>query len=165
MYVGAVDEWFDIDLINDASKKLNNYEFVIIGPASADMKSKLKNLERNNVTYIPPIDHNEIPSYLSEASVCMIPFKKTDLTSCILPNKVFEYSAAGKTCILTDFNPSLKDFEDYIVITETNEEFIDQIKKVCKSPTNKDMLIEFSRKYDLSEISKKYRKVLSDFLF
>ena len=164
MYIGAIDEWFDINLIEKSSKKLPDYQFIVIGPASKSIKRKLINSNKN-ISYFPAIKHEDIPSYLNIATVCIIPFIKNDLTNCILPNKIFEYSAAGKKTILTNFNSDLKEFKTYIDIANNEDEFIEKIKKHCSDPTNSKELIEFSKKYDWLEISKRYRKVLTDFLF
>ena len=164
MYIGAIDDWFDIDLVEETSKQLPNYQIIIVGPSSRSMKSRLISAS-SNILYFPTIPHDEIPYYLGIANVCIIPFVKNDLTSCILPNKIFEYSAAGKRTVLTNFNPDLKEFKDYIDITQNRQEFIDKIIKNCKLQSTSRELIEFSKKYDWVEISSKYRRVLSNFLF
>mgnify|MGYP001284482146 CR=1 FL=1 len=164
MYIGAIDNWFDINLIKETAKKLPNHQIVLIGPASRSMKEKLTSFKKN-ILYIPTIPHSEIPSYLSKASVCIIPFIKNDLTNCIMPNKIFEYSAAGKKTILTNFNPDLKEFDNEIDIAINNQDFIKKIVKNCNELPEKKRLVEFSKKYDWKNKSEEFRKVLSNFLF
>ena len=57
-------------------------------------------------------------NYLSYAKVCIIPFEQNYLSSCILPNKIFEYSVLEKPFIMTEFNNELKDLHSDILIAK-----------------------------------------------
>ena len=164
MYVGAISEWFDFELVDQTAVALKNHQIVLIGPVSADVRQKLdKLLGLDNVIHISTIPHDEIVNYVNHADVCIIPFIRNKLTSTVLPNKVFEYTAAGKTCIMTNFNESLHEFDDFIHISESSEDFILKIEEGIRNPFDPKSLKQFAKEYDWQNISRKFRKFLESF--
>ena len=132
--------------------------------ATANGKIRKNNLDdlilEKNITHIPTVPHDEIIYYLHYADVCVIPFLRTELTSTILPNKIFEYSAAGKPCVMTNFNDYLNEYEKYLFISENLEDFISNIKTTIEFPPQKNQLKKFASKYEWEEISKIFQNYL-----
>ena len=160
MYIGAISEWFNFQLIKAAAKK-TGYNFLLVGPISTGVEAKMSLLKSiENIFHVPSIPHIEIPNYLSKADVCIIPFIKNKLTESVLPNKMFEYAAAGKSCVMTEFNPSLKEFSDHVSIASNTEGFISEINQRINTVTPSDRMKSFAKKYDWSMISKKYYESL-----
>ena len=156
IYIGAISEWFDFDL---TEYLLNNssYNFVLIGPVSKNAINRLDELSKHNrLHFFNAINHEEIPHYLFEANVCIIPFIKNELTESVLPNKLFEYSAAGKPSVMTNFNAYLSEFSDFVSITSEKDKFINEIKNQIKNPRSSDELRNFAKNHDWSNISAKY---------
>ena len=165
MYVGAISSWFDFGLIERIAQNLNDHQIVLIGPVSTDIYQKLDNLLRfDNVTHIPPIPHDEIVNYVNHADLCIIPFVINNLTATVLPNKLFEYTAAGKTCVMTNFNESLHEFDEFVHITESPEDFILKIEEAIKDPFDPKSLKQFASEYDWKNISRDFRKFLESFI-
>ena len=157
MYVGAISDWFDYNLLESIARTLYNIHFFLIGPIGSQSKHKLELLtNEKNISYIPTIPHDEIINYLNYADVCIIPFLKTELTSTILPNKIFEYSAAGKPCVMTNFNNYLYEFDNYIFIAKNEADFISKILSNIDTPPSQIKLKDFSSKYDWEKISNKF---------
>ena len=160
MYIGAISDWFDFQIIRNAAEN-TGYNFVLIGPVSLSMKAEINLLTVNErITYLDSIAHEQIPNYLSKADLCIIPFVKNKLTESVLPNKMFEYAAAGKSCVMTEFNPSLKEFSDHVSIASNTEGFISEINQRINTVTPSDRMKSFAKKYDWSMISKKYYESL-----
>ena len=156
IYIGAISEWFDFDL---TEYLLNNssYNFVLIGPVSKNAINRLDELSKHNrLHYFNAINHEEIPHYLFEANVCFIPFIKNELTESVLPNKLFEYSAAGKPSVMTNFNAYLSEFSDYVSITSEKDKFLNEIKKQIENPQSGEKLKEFAMSFDWGMISIEY---------
>ena len=156
IYIGAISEWFDFDL---TEYLLNNssYNFILIGPVSTNAIKRLDELSKHNrLHYFNAINHEEIPHYLFEANVCIIPFIKNELTESVLPNKLFEYSAAGKPSVMTNFNAYLSEFSDYVSITSEKDKFLNEIKKQIENPQSGEKLKEFAMSFDWSMISIEY---------
>ena len=163
MYVGAISYWFDYNLVKLIAKELNNIQIFLIGPIDKSSITKVDDLIlANNVTHIPAVPHNEMIDYLQYANVCMIPFLKTKLTSTILPNKIFEYSAAGKPCVMTNFNDYLNEYGKYLFISTNETEFISHIKNNLESPSQNINLKKFASLYDWKEISKTFHTYIKD---
>ena len=160
MYIGAISEWFDFQIIRKSAEN-TGYNFVLIGPVSPTMETEIKLLTANErITYLGPIMHEEIPNYLSEADLCIIPFVRNKLTESVLPNKMFEYAAAGKSCVLTEFNPRLREFMEYVSIASDSDEFISEIKQRINTVTPSGHMKSLAKKYDWNMISKKYYEIL-----
>ena len=156
IYIGAISEWFDFNLIEYLINN-SSYNFVLIGPVSKNSKGSLKQLKKHNrLYYFNAINHEDIPSYLIKADVCIIPFIRNELTESVLPNKLFEYSAAGKTTVMTNFNTYLSEFSDFVSITSEKDKFINEIKNQIKNPRSSDELRNFAKNHDWSNISAKY---------
>jgi len=161
MYVGAISDWFDYNLVKAISKELNDVQIFLLGPVGKSSILKVHELIlEKNISHIPSVPHNKIIDYLHYANVCIIPFLKSELTSTILPNKIFEYSAAGKPCVMTKFNNYLDEFEKYLFISNNIGEFISNIKNNIESPPKKSQLKEFASQYDWKDISKTYHAYL-----
>ena len=156
IYIGAISEWFDFDLIEYL---LNNssYNFVLIGPVSKNAINRLDELSKHNrLHFFNAINHEEIPHYLFEANVCIIPFIKNELTESVLPNKLFEYSAAGKPSVMTNFNAYLSEFSDFVSITSEKDKFLNKIKNQIENPQSEEKLKEFAMSFDWGMISIEY---------
>lgn len=165
MYVGAISAWFDFELVEKTAQTLQDHQIVLIGPVSADVRQGLdKLLGFDNLIHISTIPHDEIINYVDHADVCIIPFIRNKLTSTVLPNKVFEYTAAGKTCIMTNFNESLHEFDGFVHIADSPEDFIEKIEEGIRDPFDPKSLKLFAKEYDWKNISVKFRNFLESII-
>jgi glycosyltransferase involved in cell wall biosynthesis len=95
IYIGAIAEWFDYDLLNKTAKLLPAVSFVLIGN---DEAAKAKLAELSNVYLLGKKAYQDIPRYLYNAQVGIIPFdtkNHPDLVNNINPLKLYEYMACG----------------------------------------------------------------------
>lgn len=88
-YFGAIEEWFDIEIIKKISET-NKYEIVLIGCNNC---SQLGQIE--HVHLLGPKPFKELKNYACHFSVAIIPFVVNDLTNDVSPVKFFEYMALG----------------------------------------------------------------------
>ena len=70
----------------------------------------------------------------------------------MLPNKLFEYSATGKPSVMTNFNPHLDEFSNFVSITSNKDKFLNEIN-------NLDLL---NKSIDLIKASKKEVKLFKN---
>jgi len=97
-YYGSIEDWLDYDLLEELLKK-TGLSVVLIGPVKS---KKAKKLARNKrVFLLGPKSYSELPAYLAHFSVCILPFKDTELTRAVDPVKIYEYIAAGKDVVAT----------------------------------------------------------------
>ena len=99
IYVGAIDEWFDVGLLYELASKRNNISFVIIGDPAIDL-SRISTL--SNVFILGRKDYKDIPSFLYNSDIGIIPFKLDHpIVNSINPIKLYEYMACGLPVIAT----------------------------------------------------------------
>jgi len=77
--------------------------FVGYGPLESELREFALNCRPNNVHFLPPVKAWELPGFISGATLGVVLTEETDLSSrCSLPNKLFEYIAAGVPVLATD---------------------------------------------------------------
>ena len=140
IYVGAIHDWFDVDLVYYCAKNLPNYSFIIIGPEQKDL-SLLKKLK--NIHILGSIPYAKIPAFLYNSQVGIIPFNVKDypdLVNSINPLKMYEYLACGLKVVSVEWE-QIKDMSDIIYLVNTKGEFCNAIK------------YGHSKEYDLQKLS------------
>ena len=161
MYIGSIDTRINFDLLEKTIIKLNRFEFVFIGNIKRQIQNEFNNITKYaNVRHLNSIDYIEIGSYLTYAKVCIIPFRRNNLSKFILPNKIFEYSILGKPFILTNFNYCLKDLHPDLLIANNEEEFMQLIDSQINNPYDTSKLKNFALNFEWKKISHQYRKLI-----
>lgn len=128
IYVGAIHDWFDVDLVYYCAKKLQNYNFIIIGPEQKDL-SKLKILR--NVYVFGAMPYSKVPAFLYNCQVGIIPFdvkNYPDLVNSINPLKIYEYLVA-KIPVVAIAWEELEQLGDLVFLSRSKDDFIFNIKK------------------------------------
>lgn len=98
VYVGALDAWFDEELLAEVARLLPHWRFRLAGPPRRPFAT-LRALP--NVEFIGPLPREEVPRLLHGATAGLVPFRRTPLTDSVCPLKLFEYMAAGLPTIST----------------------------------------------------------------
>src|SRR4030095_6450061 len=86
VYVGALDGWLDVPLLQDVARRLPRWSFVLIGPPRADLGA-LRGLA--NLHVVGPRPYDALPGYLRAADAGIVPFRLEPLTHAIHPIKVY----------------------------------------------------------------------------
>lgn len=136
-YVGAVEEWFDMDLVVSIARKLPGWRFVIIGATLGCNIDRARRMR--NIKFVGEVPYEQVPAQLARFDVCMIPFKITELIKATNPVKVYEYLAAGRPVVATPI-PELMVLGDKVAIASTADEFAAKLQKglqVCSEITDK----------------------------
>ncbi len=144
VYIGALHEWFDVDLVYKSAKSLPEYSFVIIGPVERDL-SQLEELD--NIFILGKKPHEQIAQFLCNADVGIIPFDTTDhleLVESINPLKLYEYFACGLPVVSMSWH-ELKELKSPAFLCAHKDEFIHAIKHVNKDD-NETIIEEFTKK-------------------
>ena len=135
-YIGTVFRWINQDWIEFAALKNKNYDFIFIGPVTADV-SRLKKIE--NIYFLGPKPYMQLPHYLKAFSVATIPFVIDGVTLKASPIKFYEYLASGIPIVSTDL-PDLKDFSKVASLVSTKEEFSYSLKHIIEK--DNDLLMD-----------------------
>lgn len=105
LYTGLLGYAQNAKIILEAAKKLKNQKeviFLIVGTGPkyqelVEMKEK-ENLENVILTGSRP--HSEMPSFVSRADICLVPYKNSPVFKRNIPSKLYDYMAAGKPIII-----------------------------------------------------------------
>lgn len=124
-YYGVIDERIDLELIDQAAKKLPHVSFVMIGPLAKIVDNDLP--RQNNIHYLGMKSYDELPHYLKAFDIAMMPFALNDATKYISPTKTLEYMAAGKPIISTKIMDVVRDYSSCVSLIESDSEFCNAI--------------------------------------
>lgn len=125
-YYGAIAEWFDADLLDELARRFADCEFFLIGDDSAGVGDRLK--QHRHVRLLGEKPYAELPQWLAQFDVCLIPFKINPLTLATNPVKVYEYLSAGKPVVSTDL-PELQQFGELVYRAVGADAFADAIAR------------------------------------
>lgn len=125
-YYGAIAEWFDPALIEALSLKFPHAKIELIGDDSAKVQSQLQHC--SNVRFHGEKRYSELPHWLGQFDVCLIPFKINQLTLATNPVKVYEYLSAGKPVVGADL-PELAQFGDLVYRADDTDSFVLSVEK------------------------------------
>jgi len=98
-YVGTIAAWFDWQwLINLATLYPQN-KFRIVGPIKTLKPGNLP----LNIILEKAISHDQVPAFLREIDIGLIPFRDNAITHYVDPIKFYEYQAAGLPVLSSEF--------------------------------------------------------------
>jgi glycosyltransferase involved in cell wall biosynthesis len=129
-YVGAVDSWFDMDLLARVADLEPRWRFEIVG-AIEDVASRIP--RRPNLTFHGERAHREMPDFRRRFDVEIIPFRLSALTHATDPVKLYEAAAAGRTVVATPMR-SLEQFarRGLVRLASTPEDFAREIASAAR---------------------------------
>jgi len=143
-YYGAIANWFDVDLVAEVARSRPQYQFVLVGQVHQVDVSRLQKL--SNVHLAGEKIYREIPRYLAQFDVAMIPFKINALTSAVDPVKLYEYLSQGKPVVATQM-AELNRAKDLILIANNAADFASKLDQAMqdKDANRRAKRIEFAR--------------------
>ena len=125
-YLGAIADWFDIELIVSAARRHPEWDFVLVGAKTLDRTFGAERL--GNIKWIGEVPYAEAAAWVHSFDVALIPFKLTELTLCTNPVKVYEYLAAGKPVVATAL-PEVQAMGEIAHVADDHEHFIALLDK------------------------------------
>ncbi|WP_379134699.1 glycosyltransferase [Paenibacillus sp. sgz500958] len=128
-YIGAIADWFDMQLVYDLAIGNPHWSFVLIGCTYLSDITEIEKL--NNVYFLGEKPYSELPGYIHSFDVCIIPFLINELTIATNPVKVYEYLAAGKPVISSEL-PELSNMTDYVKLASGAKQFEASIREALQ---------------------------------
>ena len=101
IYVGDMATWFDYELVNRLTEAMPDVSFVFVGP---DQMARARLTPRSNVHILGRRPFDDLPAYLWNADVGLIPFDvvhHAELVNAVHPLKLYEYLACELPTVAT----------------------------------------------------------------
>ncbi|UCG25828.1 MAG: glycosyltransferase family 4 protein [Chloroflexota bacterium] len=109
MFVGGFFRWHGLELLIDSfqlvSQEAPTAHLVLVGDGDtrAAIQLRVGTLGLNrSVTFTGPVEHEDVPAYLSAADVCVAPYPRFSTEFWGSPMKLYEYMAAGKAIVASN---------------------------------------------------------------
>lgn len=184
LYIGGIEKERGVLEILRFVKRFPNYylKFLFIGLVKGsrlreeiDSFIRKENISKDKFEIVPQISHKNIPEYLNDAFVGLIPFLKTRNNFLGIPQKTFEYMAYGLPIVASDFlylGKYIKDSKSGILIK--NPAKVDEYKRAFDWLNDRNLWTElsvnsrraFEQKYNWESEEKKlldfYAKLLPE---
>lgn len=153
LYVGAWEvEW---SLLFKSAEENSDHNYIVICPnyPSTDIQEKVKSFK--NLFYIPGIKPAEVPAWITNCSVVMVPYV-TDFYKdrpLGITAKYYQAMAAHKPIVAYCDTPKLKDVG--VAVTYTYEDFINEVKIALK---------ESSKNYEFNLTDREWETICNKFI-
>jgi O-antigen biosynthesis protein len=144
-YIGAFSNWVDDEIVCKLAQKHPEYSIVLIGPIYS---GKEKFMKYPNITMLGTKPYTELPSYLSNMDVCLIPFKINSITLAANPIKMYEYLAAGKPVVSTNLPEVQNNASGVVYIGENQDDFIGKVEQAVNERKDEEIIqkrMDFAR--------------------
>lgn len=127
-FFGVIDERLDIELLDKVALAMPDFHFIMIGPVVKIDPITLP--QHFNIHYLGQKKYKELPAYLANWDVAILPFAKNDSTKFISPTKTPEYLAAGKPVVSTSIRDVVKPYGEkgLVQIADSVRSFVDAIR-------------------------------------
>lgn len=125
-YIGTVSDRLDRRLLEALCREFSHGSVVLIGPVhgSFDAPRGLPNLH-----LLGPRRHEQLPAYVRQFDLALLPFAITPATEAINPVKTLEYLAAGKVVIASPVPDVVRFFSDEVIIAPDRVAFVRAARK------------------------------------
>jgi UDP-galactopyranose mutase len=124
----VLDERLDRDLLRDVASMHPEWHFVLIGPVVKIREEDLPRAE--NLHYLSQRSYAELPAFLGNWDVAMLPFARNASTQFISPTKTPEYLAGGKPVVSTPIQDVVNPYGELglVRIAASAQEFAEAIQ-------------------------------------
>ncbi|MEZ5355001.1 MAG: glycosyltransferase [Bryobacteraceae bacterium] len=143
-YFGAISTWFDVELMTAVVKLRPSYSFIFIGQVHEVDPAEMR--AAPNAEFLGERNYRELPSYLADFDVCLIPFRINKVVEGVDPVKMYEYFSQGKPVVATPMR-ELEHLHDILYLAGTPEEFAQALDRALSEPPGlASKRIDFAKK-------------------
>ncbi|MBI1975958.1 MAG: glycosyltransferase family 4 protein [Candidatus Omnitrophica bacterium] len=161
LYLGQLHGGQYVDLLLEAAffvgQEIPDARFLIVGEGyqRSKLQEKAKQWGLPNVQFCGGVPHQEIPSYIAGADVCVAPFEETEVTLCKSPLKIAEYLAGGKAIVASRVGEVGRMIEEAGVLVPPGNamELARGIVVLLQSPEKRERLGQLARQRSLQHLS------------
>jgi UDP-galactopyranose mutase len=131
-FFGVIDERMDLELLHGLAQARPDWHLVILGPVVKIDPEGLPKLP--NIHYLGMKTYAQLPGYLANWDVTLLPFALNDSTRFISPTKIPEYLAGGKPVVSTPIRDVINPYgkQKLVSIAATADEFVTAIEGILR---------------------------------
>ena len=118
-FYGSISEWLDVEMLIQTATAMPSWTFVFVGAIKTETGA-LRELP--NVQFLGPIPHSQLPAYVQNWDVAMLPFRHNRQIEACNPLKLREYLASGTAIASSDF-PAVRVYDGHVSIQNHREPF------------------------------------------
>lgn len=123
-FYGVLDQKIDYQLLHYTALNLPNWNFVFIG---ANLLPYYPLPRLNNIHYLGPKHHCDLPSYSQHWQASLLPYKSAIEPLSVIQTTLLEYLAVGAPVITTPAH-SIESYAKYINVVESAHEMSEALK-------------------------------------
>ncbi len=134
-YVGGIHKHMDLKLLKALAESLPQASIALVGPVQTEEAGMLKGIA--NVHFLGKKEHGELPAYIDEFDLCLIPYLLTEYTNTVYPTKLNEYLMRGKRVLSTplpEVKKFVRDFGDVVSISKDERDFVKKAARMLETP-------------------------------
>jgi UDP-galactopyranose mutase len=145
-FFGVLDERMDLDLLGELAQARPGWHLVMLGPVVKIEPEKLPKFP--NLHYLGMKTYDQLPQYLANWDIALLPFALNDSTRFISPTKIPEYLAGGKPVVSTPIQDVVNPYgkQKLVSIAATAAAFVEAIENILQP--NKEDTAAWLKKVD-----------------
>jgi len=145
-YSGLVAARLDLAMLQAAASARPEWNFVFVGTINdAWCETELKRLrELPNVHMLGTKDVDEVPRYVHQFNVCIIPYVLNLRAQHASPLKLYEYAAASKPIVSANF-AAASSFEGHVQFADDADQLLAECEKAIKLDAGSVKVVENCR--------------------
>ncbi len=166
-FVGAISNYkVNFDLLLSAVDEHIDYSFVLIGSVGeGESSTNVSELYlRKNIFFLGPQPYKDLPGFMKQFDVGILPSQRNDYTISMFPMKFFEYLATGIPVVAMEI-PALLEYRSLVTLCKDAKTFSDGIANAVNSQNNhydKEKRQALARENTYSNRTKRMLKLLKN---
>ncbi|MFH1539728.1 MAG: glycosyltransferase, partial [bacterium] len=119
-----------VDMLADAARAAReDYSIALVGPNLLTTRQQAELRRTGRVHFLGEKSRLDVPAYISNFDVCLIPHVVDAFTESLNPIKIYEYLAAGKPVVST-VTAGMEEFAEFLTVPPTAESFIREALRI-----------------------------------
>jgi UDP-galactopyranose mutase len=143
-FYGVLDERLDLAILEALAVAHPEWQIDMVGPTVKIDPARLP--QQSNIHYRGQRPYEELPKFLAQWDVCLLPFALNDATRFISPTKTLEYMAAERPIVSTPIADVANAYAHIVYLAGTPAEFVAACERaIAASPEERAERIAAAR--------------------